>query len=87
MFCKTMPGFDVDDVVLGQHRDSAGFVDPCGVECLPGAGAPAPLARFHWAQMPLEPHGAAGAEPPGEARAETGELAAVQVNGDGVPAV
>ena len=57
-------GLDVDDVVLGQHRDSAGFVDPCGLECLPRAGAPAPLARFHWAQMPLEPHGAAGAEPP-----------------------
>src|SRR6478752_8051443 len=28
------------------------------------AGAPAPLARLHRALMPLEPHGAAGAEPP-----------------------
>ena len=28
------------------------------------AGASAPLARFHRALMPLEPHGAAGAEPP-----------------------
>ena len=28
------------------------------------AGASAPLARFHGALMPLESHGAAGAEPP-----------------------
>jgi hypothetical protein len=51
------------------------------------AGAPAPLARFHRALMPLESHGAAGAEPPARRERRRASPPQWRLTVTGVPAV